>query len=149
MTDRVYLGIDYGDKRIGLATADADGWLAAGYKTLVVRSSSDAVAKVVREIELVKPLAVIIGYPVADDGGAGERCRRVDGFIEALNKQVKVTVNRVDERDTTTEAMAIAGTGKKGRDWSRKAKKSGKIDLLAAIMILQRWLNEHQRDTPN
>ncbi|HSG98445.1 MAG TPA: Holliday junction resolvase RuvX [candidate division Zixibacteria bacterium] len=138
------MGIDYGERRTGLALSDATGSIASGYKTLAAAGPAAAARAVAAEIAAERPVAVIVGYPVSADGGAGgERCRAVDRFIGELQKLSDVPIHREDERDSSAEARsAIHAHGKKV---SRKRRAAGSVDVIAATIILQRWLNDRPR----
>jgi len=138
MAERIYIGIDYGERRIGLARSDPTGLIATAYKTIINDSPVRVVARILDEIASLDAMAVIVGYPVAPDGGtAGERCRMVDDFIARLEKKYPGPVYRVDERGTSAEAENIIH--KHGKKIGRK---KGRVDRLAAAIILQRFLDE-------
>lgn len=141
MADTIYMGIDYGERRTGLALSDATGSIASGYKTLAAIGATATARSVAAEIAATRPVAVVVGYPVSADGGTGgERCRAVDRFIDELQKQTELPIHREDERDSSAEARsAIHAHGKKV---SRKRRAAGAVDVIAATIILQRWLDD-------
>lgn len=144
-----YLGIDYGEKRIGLSYGDDDVRLAvpiaaAVQPTLAARMEQiDALIRTRRIGELV------VGYPYNMDGSVGFKAREVDAFIEKLVARFSLPVHRTDERLTSADAqnrMKEAGRGKGGRSkQSLRAKlaerKSGALDSRAATLILQDYLD--------
>jgi putative Holliday junction resolvase len=141
MNHRTYLGIDFGLRRIGLAKSDPTGLIASAYKTITYKSLNKALDEIVLEIEKNDIDAVVVGYPVAPNGGnEGERCRMVDDFIEQLKKKYDGEIILADERDSTNEAekMIHAHDKKVGRDKAR-------LDRIAAGVILQRFLDEQRR----
>jgi len=136
--NRTYIGIDFGLRRIGLAKSDPTGLIASAYKTITYKSIKKAVNEIVKDIEQLAPAGVVVGYPVAPDGGTkGERCAMVDDFIARLEKKYFGPIHRYDERFSSVEAEDIIHLhGKKiGRD-------KGKVDRMAAALILQRFLDE-------
>jgi putative Holliday junction resolvase len=140
MPDQVYIGIDFGRKRIGLARSDASGLIASAYKTITYKSIKKAVEEIIADIAEFKAIGLVIGYPVAPDGGeAGESCRMVDDFIERLRKLYDRPIYKIDERDSSTEAENIIHRHQKkvGRD-------KGRLDRMAAAIILQRFLDERK-----
>ncbi len=141
--DTIYLGIDYGDKRTGLAISDAGGAIAGAYKTINASTPKSTAELVRQEFAEIQPIGLIVGYPVAPDGGAGERCFAVDRFIVELRKLTKLPIYRQQERGTTKAAQAVIHAH--GKKVTRKRKKSGALDQIAAAMILQRWLDNPQR----
>ena len=141
--DTIYLGIDYGDKRTGLAISDASGSIAGAYKTVQAGSSKATAELIVREIAEVQPVGLVVGYPVAPDGGAGERCAAVDRFVNALKALTDLPIYRQQERGSTQAANDVIHAH--GKKVTRKRKKSGALDQIAAAVILQRWLDNPQR----
>lgn len=141
MTDHIFLGIDYGDRRSGLAVSDASAMVASGFKTIQARSASAAARLIFSEFAGLAPVGIVVGYPVAPDGGEkGERCRAVDRFIRELKKLTDLPIYHQDERDTSSEAQDIVHAH--GKPVGRKRTKGGVIDRIAAAIILQRWLDE-------
>lgn len=134
----MYIGVDFGERRIGLAKSDPTGLIASAFKTITYKSINRAVAEIVKDIEDTGAVGVVVGYPVAPDGGtSGAACRMVDDFIARLKKQYTGPIYRVDERFTSEDAAeTIHRHGKKaGKDKAR-------LDRIAAALILQRFLDE-------
>ncbi len=143
--DKTYLGIDYGDKRTGLAISDAGGTLAGSYKTIQASSLKSCAVLIKQEFAEIQPVGIVVGYPVAVDGGAGERCEVVDMFIAELSKLTELPIYRQQERGTTKAAQEVIHAH--GKKVTRKRKKSGALDQIAAALILQRWLDDPQRES--
>lgn len=140
MTSEIYIGIDYGERRIGLARSDPTGLIASAYKTIVFNSINKAIDEIIGDIKKSEAVGVVIGYPISLTGGsAGERCRMVDEFISRLEKKYNGPIYKVDERFSSTEAEEIIHLHSKkiGRD-------KGKVDRIAAAIILQRFLDERK-----
>jgi putative Holliday junction resolvase len=138
MTDQVFLGIDYGERRIGLAKSDPTGLIGSAYRTIVVKSISQALREITDEIEKLQVTAVVVGYPLAEDGGnAGERCRMVDDFLIRLRKNYPGPVYKVDERFSSEEAEQTLHLFHK-----KIRQDKGRVDRIAAAIILQRFLDE-------
>ncbi|MCH9030652.1 MAG: Holliday junction resolvase RuvX [candidate division Zixibacteria bacterium] len=139
--DQIYLGIDYGERRMGISFSDASATLAGECKTLNVKSAREAASLIAAEIDSRNLMGIVVGYPLAPDGGSkGERCRMVDHFIGKLNELTELNIYRQDERDSTDEAReALKRSGKR---ITSKTRREGKIDSIAAVFILQRWLDE-------
>lgn len=132
------LGIDYGEKRIGLAYGDELGVATP----LGAAVQAEAEARLRRIEELVQERGVselVVGYPYNMDGSAGFKAREVDAFIGQLEKRLGLPVWRVDER--LTSQVAQQGLGLRGRK-ERAERKSGKVDSAAAALILQDWLDQ-------
>ncbi len=137
--DKTYLAIDYGSRRIGLAKSDPSGTIASALVTIEVKSMAEAVKKVVEVIEKYEPNAVVIGYPLLASGEKSRKCLEVDEFAAKIADLYKGEIHKVDESWSTAEAQdVIHAHGKKaGQDKKR-------LDRLAAVIILQRFLNERQ-----
>jgi putative holliday junction resolvase len=134
------LAIDHGTVRIGLAISDEMELVASPLRTLDARSEPEReIAKVVRERNIAR---IVIGMPFHLDGRRGEAAQRVEKFAESLSKALghETAIEFVDERLSSVEAeasMSRAGiTGKRERD--------GIVDQLAAVVILQDYLNSQR-----
>lgn len=135
------LGIDYGDRRIGLALSDELGWTAAGFLVLERKNPIDhkacigAIARIISEHSIK---TIVVGYPLNMDGSEGENCRKVKVFAGQLKKALlDVDIIFYDERLSTSRAQQIfhqQGTNEKKRG-------AGSIDKKAAEIILQGYLD--------
>ena len=135
--DKTYLAIDYGLRRIGLAKSDPTGMIASALQTIEVKSELEAIKKLAEVIAEVNPSGLIVGYPLNDDGSINEACRRVDSFVERLKSVYDGPIYKVDEYGSSEEAAGIIHAhGKK------IGKKKRRVDRLAAVIILQRFLDE-------
>ncbi len=139
------LGIDFGSRRIGLALSDPSGTIATGYKTIECSGSVyDEIAGIVKDKDVA---VVVIGLPVSLKGGDSRKTEEVRRFTAKLKKKLNVPVVLQDERFTSKDAMttmiAMNTTRKQRRD-------KGRIDEMAAAIILQSFLNaERNRQNEN
>lgn len=130
------LGLDVGDKRVGIALSDETATLATGLDTLErvgPKKDLKAIAALVREHEVSD---VVVGLPRKLDGTLGEQAQKVLQFMDELRDVVKVPVVSWDERFTSsmaTQALIEGGV-------SRRARK-GVVDKVAATLILQSYLD--------
>lgn len=141
METELLLGIDFGQRRIGLAKSDQSGLIASAWKTITYKSIKKAIAEIVAGIKEEKIKAIVVGYPIAPDGGtSGERCLMIDEFVARLEEFVDLPIYTYDERESSSEAREIV---------QKHGKKSGRnkerIDRLAAAIILQRFIDERQQ----
>jgi len=136
--DKTFLGIDYGERRIGLAKSDPTGLIASALKTLEVSSIENAVAQIKIEIDEYEPNGIVVGYPLLPSGDRSEKCDVVYAFIEQLKKIYSGPIHKEDEIYSSGEAeKVIHAHGKRlGKDKKR-------IDRLAAVIILQRFLDDN------
>lgn len=149
------LGLDFGERRIGVALSDPGKTLATGLTTLDCRANPgwmEALGDVIRE-ESVE--AIVVGYPVRTDGKTvpGGKTEAVDAFIAKLEAAFGLPVHREDE--SFTSALASASLKARAGGPARGRKKTGKalarerqrakaeIDRVAACYILQDWLDHH------
>ncbi len=130
------LGLDIGDKRIGVSVSDELGITAQPLETIEVSSGDSARGEIKRVVEELKVSEIIAGLPLSMDGSDSERTRTIRAFIEKLERDVAVPVKTWDERLSSLQVervMISAGL-------SRKKRKS-KSDRLAAQVILQSYLD--------
>ena len=133
----VYLGVDYGTKRIGLAWADELG-ISLPLESIPgveLEGCWEEFARVVREREVTE---IVVGYPIHMDGEVGMRAKEVDTFITKLTQRFELTVHRVDERLTSVAAAESLSVKSKGRKGRKPA--DGRIDATAASLILRDFL---------
>ncbi len=131
-----FLGIDYGEKRIGLAFGDDLG-LASPLPAAVDKTKAARLECIQKHIRERRVTAIVIGYPYNMDGSVGFKAREVDHFVEILQKRFGLPVHRVDERLTSFEAETRLKSKKKA-----VSRRSGEVDSLAAALILQDFLDQ-------
>jgi putative Holliday junction resolvase len=133
------LGIDFGEKRIGLAVSDPTNTVATPLETLVRRAGKRppyrAMAALAEEHEVGR---LVVGLPLGLDGEENEWCAEVRAMAEKLASAIGLPVAWVDERLTSVRAeRAIRSSG-----LSRsKREERGRVDAAAAQLILQAWLD--------
>lgn len=143
-----YLGIDYGEKRIGLSSGDDDIRLAVPIPAAVEPTKEARMEHIAKEIERRRIGALVVGYPFNMDGSVGFKAKEVDAFIAALELRFSLPVHRTDERLTSQAAesqMRMGKPQKTRKKQSIKAKqeerRSGELDSRAATLILQDYLD--------
>jgi putative holliday junction resolvase len=133
------IGLDIGEKRIGVAVSDPLGILASPLTVLERKSDLQAVEDILKLAEKHQAGLIISGMPRSMDGSLGVQAEKVKSFIDILKNHSSVPVDFRDERLTTSEAsrmMRESGNKKYGR--GRKVVD----DAAAAAVILQSYLNE-------
>lgn len=134
------LGIDYGEKRIGLAFADEIG-IAIPLPPAVASTEASRLQSIRELCDRRRIEAIVVGYPYNMDGSVGFKAREVDAFIERLARVVDLPIHRMDERLTTHAAQSgMEATGRKGKR-DRKIRASGEIDSRAAALILRDYVD--------
>lgn len=134
----MYLAIDYGKKRIGLAIGQKyprgigvlDG---SRDEHLVVEDISD----ICHEEDVEK---IILGFPERHHGEAGTLSSEIKHFSHALHKKTNLPVVFEPEAFTSTEAEEYL------KEYSKKRGEKGKVDELAAVLILEQYINKVARD---
>jgi len=136
------LGIDLGDRTIGLAVSDGLGLTAQGLPTLERHGGQrdlEALKTVCLEREIAR---VVVGLPRNMDGSEGPRAVKSRAFAATLRDSLGLPVFLWDERLSTAEAERVLLAA----DVSRK-KRAAVIDMLAAQIILQGWLDSGGPET--
>ena len=131
-----YLGIDWGEKRIGLAFADSLG-IAVPLEAAVASTKQARMQQIEATIQARKIDVLVVGYPLNMNGSVGFKAAEVDAFIAVLEGRFKLPVHRVDERLSSHLVEQHLKGQKKQPD-----RKSGAIDSSAAALILQDFLEE-------
>ncbi len=128
------LGLDYGEKTIGVAVSDLMGWTAQGVET--IRRSKSELDRLKELISQYSVEEIVVGLPKNMDGSLGPRARLTLKFVELLKKTIGLPVSTWDERLTTMAAQKTLIEA----DVSR-AKRKQVIDKMAAVLILQGYLD--------
>lgn len=130
------LGLDYGEKRIGVAVCDELGMTAQGLPTIERKNKKrdlGILASVIGNYHVEK---IIIGYPLRIDGTEGIQCQKVDRFVKLLETAFPLAVVKWPETFSTKDAEEILINS--GVSWKKRKKK---VDKLAACIILQNYLD--------
>jgi putative Holliday junction resolvase len=135
------LGIDVGERRVGLAVSDATGTLARPLTTLTVADDRDALDRVVETIAHLAAesdglATIVVGLPTRLDGSSSPMTARVRAFVDALRRRTPLPVETGDERLSSREAESRLAA--RERDWRRR---KAKLDAAAAAVILQDYLD--------
>lgn len=130
------MAVDYGDARTGIAVSDEMGTLA-GDAFIITEWSPERVAeKIAAETQSRRVARVILGYPKNMNGTLGPRAEKSEALAVLLREQYGLEVILWDERRTTIDAHRILSeAGVSGK------KRKGKIDAVAATLILEGYLN--------
>lgn len=134
-----YLGVDYGDKRTGLAECDITGMLASGITTVKEGGMRNTAERVAKEAAARSCKKIIIGLPRNMDGSEGERAGVIRIFASILAEFTDIEIDFFDERMSTMVAYRYLGeTGTYGK------KRKDAIDTLSAEIILQGYLDKER-----
>lgn len=135
------LGLDIGDKRIGVAVSDPSGILASPLTIISYQDETEAIEAILDIIARQKISLIIVGLPRALDGHLGEQAEKVQAFVSKLASRTSVPIKFRDERLTTVLARRLMRTD------SRRGKKKTGDDAIAAALILQNYLDEPKEET--
>ncbi|KAB3527621.1 Holliday junction resolvase RuvX [Alkaliphilus serpentinus] len=130
------LGLDVGDKTIGVAASDLLGWTAQGIETILrtsIKKDLQRLEELIKEYEIEK---IVVGLPKNMNGTIGPQGEKVIEFSERLKKRFMKEIILWDERLTTVAAEKQLIQA----DVSRKKRKEV-IDKMAAVYILQGYLD--------
>ena len=137
---RRILALDVGARRIGVAVSDPLGITAQGLDTIErhnKRKDMESLGRLLKDYEVQE---VVIGLPLRLSGAEGPQSEKMRRFASALESHFGVTVHLWDERWTSTEANRLL------RETELSIQKRGRaVDRMAAILILQSWMEAHRR----
>lgn len=141
MQDRTrLLGLDVGERRIGLAISDRDGSLATPYTAIERRGLERDIAALLKLVRQEEVGRIVVGIPFALDGSLGPQAQLIMAFHQALQVSSPVPVETWDERFSTVEAERLLREA--GVSPSRH---KGRLDASAAAVILQGYLDFHRQ----
>ncbi len=141
----IALGLDPGDRRIGVAVSDPRGVIARPLTTVEHESLASDADRVVALAERVQAGKIVVGLPLNLDGSAGPAARKARRFANAIRRKTGAEVVLWDERLTTVAAEEMLADGAR----SRPAAGRDVIDKAAAAVMLQDYLDSHpESDSP-
>lgn len=136
------LGVDFGDRNIGLALSDVLGLTAQPLSTYRLTNRDDADRRFFRDLVAKQAIEeIVVGFPLRMDGTSGTRAEKTRIFARWLEKTVGLAVVFWDERLTTHQALRVVHEQKV----RVKAKKSV-INQISAVIILQSYLDSKRSD---
>ena len=139
VTHGKYLGVDYGDKRTGLAECDISGLIAGGIGTISEGGMRKTAERVAKEAESRSCKKIVIGLPKNMDGSEGPRADVIKAFGALLAELTAIPIDYYDERMTTMVAYRFLGeTGTYGK------KRKETVDTLSAQIILQNYIDRER-----
>jgi putative Holliday junction resolvase len=134
------MGLDIGTQTIGVAVSDELGITAQGLKTLKRKSMEDDLKKIAAVIHQFEIEKIVVGLPKNMNGTLGKQAEFVLKWVEVLKDEIHVPVVTWDERLSTVAASKVLLEA----DLSRRKRKKV-IDKLAAVLILQGYLDQSRR----
>ena len=123
----LFLAFDFGTKRIGVASGNSVTRTATVLTTLAQTSEDARFAAIGKLIAEWQPGALVAGVPRHPDGAPHDNTHRAERFARQLRGRFGLPVHEVDERYTTTEALASGATD---------------VDAASAALILEQYFNQ-------
>jgi len=133
------LGLDPGTRRVGLAISDPDRRVAVGLETFEAGPGRNFVDHLGAILQTYGVVRIVVGYPRTLRGEVGAAARRSETLARRLRRELGVAVDLWDERLTTAQGERVL----RGQRAPRGAQ-----DRLAAILILQNYLDRHGAEAP-
>jgi putative Holliday junction resolvase len=137
------LGIDYGQKRVGLALSDPAKIICSPHGTIQRKDDEDVVRQVVALCAEKEVERIIVGLPLNMNGSNSESTDKAEAFAEKLRQAAPVPVEMWDERLSSVSAERLlidAGTSRQ--------KRKGMVDRIAAQIILQNYMESKEDSFP-
>ncbi len=137
--ERRIMGLDVGERRIGVALSDAEGRLASPLTTINARPVTECLERIVRMVADYAVSELVVGLPLTLRGEVGPQARAVQQFARQLEERLGLPVHLFDERLTTAAADQLL------REMGLKPeKRKQQIDQVAAAIILQDFLDQQR-----
>lgn len=133
------LGLDHGARRIGVALSDERGTIAQPLLTLVHTKTRDDLRSIGRLLRRYACAQIVVGWPIHLSGDRSPRAIAAEKFADELRAEFALPVHLWDERMSTAEAHRhLDAVGRRASD------RKDVIDQVAAVLILQSWLDARQ-----
>ena len=136
------MGLDVGSRTIGVAVGDELGLTAQPLKTIRRKSKQEdvkAIKEIMAEFDIAK---IVVGLPKNMDGTLGKQAETTFRWIKAVQEELKVPMITWDERLSTVGASRVLLEADLSREKRKKV-----IDKLAAVLILQGYLDKTRKPT--
>ena len=133
------LGLDVGNKRVGVAGCDGTGLIATGITTIHRTSFREDIKQLQAIVNERDVRVLVVGLPYLMDGSIGTQAKRVQKFANKVAAVLNLPLEYVDERLTSYEAEKQLKSNNKFDTYNK-----GLVDVTAATIILQQWLDERR-----
>ena len=130
------LGIDFGERRIGLALSDPMGIIAKPFKTIDRKEIADYISEILNTSKENNANIIVVGLPLTLRGEESKQTQVVKKFIKELTQLGKIPVVPVDERYSS-----IAAKRSLQEQGVKTGHEKGRVDETAAAIILQEYLD--------
>jgi putative Holliday junction resolvase len=134
-----YLGIDLGEKRVGLAVSDPTLTIAQPLKTIPYKKFKTLISDLKEVIKSYSISKIIVGLPITMKGTYSQKTHDTVAMVEKIQNVLSIPIEMFDERLTTVQAhQTIHQMGKK------PSRVRDKVDQLAAVHLLQNYLDQER-----
>jgi putative Holliday junction resolvase len=144
----VALGLDVGERRIGVAASDATGLLASPLTTIIRTSDTEAMQEIGRLAAERAADVLVVGLPLDGEGAMTAQAQRIHAFGRKLRALPGLRVVFWDETLSTATATGYLAEGGRGQAQARSARQREaarrRLDAAAAAVILQEYLDQQR-----
>jgi putative Holliday junction resolvase len=137
------LAVDHGDARTGLAATDWTGTIVVPLPRIDARGDDAVITAIVEVVRERDTELLVVGMPLAADGGSGQRAQKTAAFVRKLEQVVGRPVATIDESHSTDEAHELLKAG-----GMKAARRKLVADSVAALVILERYRAGQRRRPP-
>ena len=130
------LGLDVGDRRIGIALAEESGTLAVPVGVMERTSLKQDMPRLAEIAQGRHATLIVAGMPISINGTLGPQARKTQRFLEHLKKHTQLPIETVDERYSSSEAGRLMRN-----NGAQPSHRRGEVDATAATIILQAYLD--------
>ncbi len=134
------LGLDVGDVRIGVAVSDPTGMVVQPREAVRAGTRAGAIDQIAGLVEREEIREVVVGMPVLLDGGVGRQGEKTKVFAELLAERISIPVRTWDE-----SYSSVAADGIMRESGTKRSRKKGRRDSVAAAVILREYLQATER----
>lgn len=134
------LGLDFGEKRIGVSVSDELGLTAQGITTIIRKNNKQVIDELKQVIHRYQVEQVVIGYPLRLDGSEGIQCEKVNHFGRYIETAFGLPVVKWDETLSSQAAEDVLREA--DVHWKKRRLV---VDKVAATLILQSYLDHLSR----
>ena len=131
------LGLDVGDRRIGLAVADEGGTLSVPIGAMERTNLKNDLLRLGEIARERHATLIVAGLPISINGSLGPQAKKTQTFLERVKKHTQLPVETVDERYTSSEAGRLMQAG-----GAQPSRRRADVDATAATIILQAYLDQ-------
>lgn len=142
-TPGTVLAFDFGLQRIGVAVGEPEVGTAHPLPALVALTQPGRMTAIERLVKEWKPLLLVVGRPLGEDGAPREMTRRAERFARQLNGRFRLPVKLVDERYSSVEVESRVREAYGARKAVKLARGKA-LDSQAAQLVLEQYFNDKQ-----